>query len=327
MRWSLLLCLATAAPATAQAPTPGEVVINEIAYDPPAPQPSNNEWIEVINRSDRPVDLAGVMVSDGGSTSDAVAGPLVLAPGDVAVLVRDGGAFAAAYPGVSFVDLDGFPILNNSDDRVALVLGTTEIDAVPYTSTWGGTDASLERRDPDGPSDQRANFGTTTDPAGGTPGEVNSLFASDTEPPDLLAAEAVDGTTVRAVFNEPLDPTTGLDMQNYVVSGGIGTPVSATFGEEDRTVLLTLSSPLMGGTTYTLTVSGIEDLAGNTLGSDDASFSYGQGDAATTRDLVINEFLYDPAPAPKPRRVRRGAQPERQDARPPRLHPQRQHRQ
>lgn len=294
MRWTFLLSLVLLAPlAHAQAPAPGDIVINEILYDPPTPQPSANEWIEVVNRSDQSVDLAGLTVSDGGSTSEPVAGPLVLEPGEFAVLVRDGEAFTAAFPGVEFVELDGFPTLNNTGDRLAILLGTTEIDVVPYESSWGGSDASLERRDPDGPSTQAANFGATTDPDGGTPGEANTLFAPDTQPPDLLAAEAEDATTVRATFDEPLDPTTGLDAARYQISDGIGTPTSAAFGDDATEVVLTLATPLTSPASYTLTVTGVEDPSGNALASDQAAFFFGQGDAAAPRDLVINEFLYD----------------------------------
>lgn len=182
MRWTLLLAAALAAPpALAQAPAPGDVVINEVLYDPPAPQPPGNEWLEVLNRSGRAVDLGGVAVADDGDASAPVAGPLVLAPGALAVLVRNGEAFAAAYPGVPFTEVDGFPTLNNSGDRPALVLGGVELDAVAYTSAWGGADASLERRDPDGPSVQD-NFATSTAPAGGTPGAANTRSAPSGPP-------------------------------------------------------------------------------------------------------------------------------------------------
>ncbi|MDT0630536.1 lamin tail domain-containing protein [Rubrivirga sp. S365] len=182
MRSTLLLCLAFAAPpALAQAPSPGDVVINEVMYDPPAPQPPGNEWLEVLNRSGRTVDLGGVAVADDGDVSAPVAAPLALTPGAFAVLVRNGEAFAAAYPGVPFIEVDRFPTLNNSGDRPALILDGAELDAVAYTSAWGGADASLERRDADGPS-VRDNFATSTAPAGGTPGAPNARSAPSGPP-------------------------------------------------------------------------------------------------------------------------------------------------
>jgi hypothetical protein len=66
-------------------------------WDPPAPQPSTNEWVEVVNRSSAAVDLTGLTVSDASSTSDAAPGPLVVEPGEFVVFVRNADAFAAAH--------------------------------------------------------------------------------------------------------------------------------------------------------------------------------------------------------------------------------------
>lgn len=296
MRPLLLLFLVATAPAVlAQAPGPGAVVINEIAYDPPAPQAATNEWIEVVNRSAATVDLAGMTVGDGGTPSAAVVGPLLLPPGGFAVLVRNGTEFAAAYPGVPHQVLAGFPALNNTGDRVAIAIGATEIDAVPYTSSWGGTDASLERIDPDASSTDPGNFGTTTALSGGTPGAQNSIFGQndDTTPPVLLGAAAIDAQTIQVTFDEPLGPASALTVSNYAIAG-VGAPATAVFGATTDIVRLGLAAPLVGPASFTLTVTSIADPSGNILASAQATFFFGTGDAALPRDLVINEFMYDP---------------------------------
>ena len=230
VRLTPLLCLVLAAPLTrAQAPAPGDVVINEVMYDPPAPQPAANEWLEVLNRSDRALSLGGVAVADEAGVSDPVPGPLVLAPGTFAVLVRDGEAFAAAYPGVPFVEVDGFPTLNNSGDRPALVLGGAELDAVPYAPSWGGADASLERRDADGPSVQ-ANFATTTDPAGGTPGAPNSRSVPSGPPllpGDVVLTEVMYDPALGSAgeYVEVFNATAGRAVELRDLSLGDGAPL------------------------------------------------------------------------------------------------------
>lgn len=292
MRWTLPLLVLLSAAAHAQAPAPGEIVVNEILYDPPAPQPSGNEWVEVLNRSDRAVDLTGVALADAAGTSDPVAGSVILQPGEFAVLVRDADAFEAAYPGVPYVALTRFPALNNGGDTVALQLDGEVLDSVPYTSSWGGSDASLERRDPDGPSDAAPNFGTTTNPAGGTPGATNSLFTTDEEPPSLLEAEALSATSVLVTFDEPVEASTAEVAANYAIDGGIGAPTSATVSDDPAQVLLQLATALASPTTYGLTVSGVADPAGNVLQTGEVDFFYGEGSAAAPRDLVVNEILY-----------------------------------
>ena len=295
MRRLAVLAVLIAAPAGAQAPAPGAVVVNEIAYDPPSPQPSSNEWVEVVNRSAAAVDLGGLRIVDSaGGTSAAVPGALVLPPGGFAVLAANGTAFAAAYPGVAFTALATFPSLNNTGDTVRLVLGGTDLDAVAYLPSWGGTDASLERRDPAGPSTAASNFGTTTDPAFGTPGRQNSLFVVDTAPPGLDGAEALDATTVEVTFTEPVTAATAQQAANYSVSGQ-GAPASAVL-TAPAVVRLTLAAPLTGPAGYTLTVTGVADAAGNVLASAQTAFFFGTFATPAPRDVVVNEVLFDPPP-------------------------------
>ncbi len=266
----VLLALAASLPARAQAPAPGDVVVNEISYDPPAPQPSANEWVEVVNRSGAAVDLAGLRIVDsGGGTSAAVAGPLVVAPGGFAVLAANGTAFAAAYPGVPFTALASFPTLNNTGDTVRLTLGGADLDAVPYLASWGGTDASLERRDPAGPSTSASNFGTTTDPARGTPGRQNSIFAADVTGPVLVSASAsTDGRTVTVLLDEPADPAT-VTASAFTVSGAT---VTAAAYDGARTVTLSLAAPLPGNATVTAT--GLRDATGNTTATTSTTVAF-----------------------------------------------------
>ncbi len=293
-----LLVLLSAGLVHAQAPAPGDVVVNEISYDPPAPQPSTNEWVEVVNRSASAVDLAGLRIIDAaGGTSAAVPGPLVVPAGGFAVLVANGAAFAAAYPGVPFTALASFPTLNNTGDTVRLVLGGVDLDAVPYLASWGGTDKSLERRDPNGPSTQATNFGSTTDPAFGTPGRQNSLFAVDTTAPTVDAAEAVSATTVDVTFSEAVTAASAQNVANYSVSRGVGTPVSATL-TSPTVVRLVLAAPLTGPQSYTVTVTGVADAVGNTA-TTTGTFFFGSFATPGPRDLVINEIMFDP-PASQP---------------------------
>lgn len=289
----LALLLVFAPEAVAQSPTAGEIVINEIAYDPPAPQASTNEWIEVINRGSRTVDLAGVFLSDASSSSDPIPGPLALAPGEYAVLVRNASEFTTAYPGITFVELTSFPSLNNSGDDLALEIGTTRLDFVPYLSSWGGTDASLERRDPDGPSGDPDNWATTTDASGGTPGARNTVFETDTTPPTVDLVSAQSATELVVQFSEPVTLASAENTMAYEVSDGIGEPTFAELMDDDQTARLTLGTPLPGLGTYTLTARGISDRAGNVLTEGSFTFGFGEGDTPEAFDLVINEFLYD----------------------------------
>ncbi|HYE96638.1 MAG TPA: lamin tail domain-containing protein [Rubricoccaceae bacterium] len=302
MRPLSLLAFVLPSLAAAQVPGPRDLVINEVMYDPPAPQPSTNEWVEIYNRSSQTRDLGTVTFSDEASTPVTVAPPgTLIQPGAFAVLVRNATAFQAAYPGVPYLAVAGFPALNNDGDTPTLrASGSGEvIDAVPYTPSWGGTDPnrSLERRDVDGPSNDPANFGLTTDPDAGTPGAPNSIAGGgDTTPPELDGASARSATEVEVVFSESVVA----QPEDFTITNGIGQPVAVTIDPgAPEVVVLTLGMPLTGPQTYTLTVTNVEDLAGNVLASAQTTFFFGDFGTPAPRDVVINEVMYDP-PSPQP---------------------------
>jgi hypothetical protein len=88
---------------------------------------------------------------------------------------------------------------------------------------------------------------------------------TDTIPPHIEKAEVLTFNTIRLTFNEFPEPTTALDISNYLINGSVQ-PVSAGFltGSQQQ-VLLSFSQPFIELTPFELSVSGIEDLAGNVM--------------------------------------------------------------
>ena len=244
------------------APDVREIVVNEILFDPP--EVNTNEFVELFNRTEaQTFDLSQLTLSDNASAPVPLTDqPTALGPGAYAVLVRDADAFQQRFPDVPFLEVAGFPTLNNDGDTPTLRFGDTVIDAVPYEASWGGSDASLERRDPDGPSTSASNFATTTDPRAGTPGEQNSVFEVDTTPPTPIDATVnADGTIVTVFFDEPLDPATVVPG-NFVLDGGAPAVAIAGYDADETAAVLTLVAPLAPGS-YTLTITGVADERGN----------------------------------------------------------------
>ena len=107
-----------------------------------------------------------------------------------------------------------------------------------------------------------------------TSGAITSQVASLTVTPDITPPAVVSivalgvGSTVVVTFSEPLIAVTATNATNYAIAPGV-TISAATFGADNRTVVLT-TSPLTRGVTYTLTVNNLRDLAGtpNTIAPD-----------------------------------------------------------
>lgn len=256
-------------------PQPGDLVVNEVMYDPP--DTNANEYVELLNISDKTLDLSAFTFSDLTNTVRITTSPRFVLPGEYAVLVRDAEAFEAAFPGVEYVDVHSFPGLNNPGDAVVIAYEAESVprvvtDSVRFQPSWGGNDAALERRDPAGPSNSGGNWGTSLDPRGGTPGEANSV-PPDTTPPTPDDVDVTnDGLVLTVLFTELLSLET-VSPGTFSIDESI-TPVEATYSEaEGPIVTLTLAEPLAPGS-HTLTVTGVADLQGNVSDGEALAFTF-----------------------------------------------------
>jgi hypothetical protein len=113
---------------------------------------------------------------------------------------------------------------------------------------------------------------------------VTVTVNADTTPPTVLGAAADDSAhAVTVQFSEPVDPVTALDITKYSISGGLSV-VSASFAVDTNLVnnppydaVKLTTSRQADNTSYTVTVTGVKDTAGNTIaGGNKAKFqSYG----------------------------------------------------
>jgi hypothetical protein len=153
------------------------VAVNEIMYTPPAGAP---EWVEMFNAGADSVSTAGWTIRDAGATRHPIAKTRI-PPGGYLVLVKDTTLFRSIFGSGAELAAVTLPSLNNSGDAVVIDDSSgAKVDSVVFKSSWGGTGGrSLERREASAPANLTANWGTTLDRAGGTPGRINTLFRRD----------------------------------------------------------------------------------------------------------------------------------------------------
>lgn len=166
------------------------IVINEILYSPTSNPERVLEWIELYNNSDADVDIAGWELHDNVQTDDILGdsvngtGSTVIPAGGYAIIT---GENTEVYePGSPYsVDADAVRLqvgdnklgsgLDNNGDILTILSDSGEVmDSVSYDDSWGGdgNDHSLERIDPQGGSNDPANW--KEGPLYGTPGSENS---------------------------------------------------------------------------------------------------------------------------------------------------------
>lgn len=279
-----------------------DVIITEIFADPsPREELPEAEFIELFNRDKDTLDLKNWTLSDGNST--ATLQNLLLLPGEYLILTSSSSQPLFSLLGHA-VGLSGFPGLNNSGDVIVLknADGTT-IDSVRYSDTWYKSDVkrgggwSLELIDPNNLCGEGENWSASEDPAGGTPGEQNSIFANkpDLTGPRLLAAFAAAADTLRLVFNEKLEnilPEPGDFSLTATVAAA-----SVSFTDASLTgVDLVISPSLQPGILYSITVSGIRDCSGNLIQSEFTTMEFALPQLPESLDIRINEVLFNPRP-------------------------------
>lgn len=97
--------------------------------------------------------------------------------------------------------------------------------------------------------------------------EVALTVTNDITPPTIVTnqVQVTDQIRVTLGFSELIDPATSTNLSNFILTGG-PTVGGATFGADGMTVTLVIENVLQGDN-LALTVSGVKDLAGNTMAS------------------------------------------------------------
>ena len=256
------------------------IVINEIFADPtgnyaPDPQPlpsgAADEFIELYNTSSKAIDLAGFDLT-GGTVSS-----FVLEPDSYVLLTSTSNVEEFQVFG-KVAGVSSWNGLTNSGEQIVLRdnLGHV-VDSLTYGLDWYGNDDksdggwSLERINPFRLCSDVDNW-TANNTIGGTPAAVNAAFddTPDSQSPDLIAVVIHSATELTLYFSEMMDTASlnrgvyALDHQATVAN------VHVSF----KSAWITLDSPLISGTTYTLTVEGLTDCSGNAIDRNSHTFFF-----------------------------------------------------
>ncbi|WP_017730179.1 lamin tail domain-containing protein [Nafulsella turpanensis] len=164
----------------------GDVVLNEVMFDPVA---SSEEWVEIANASSQYINLKNWQLAtfDGGIRSTAVLSrnDLILSPNGFLVFTRDAQAVLSAFPQLPpeyLLEVEALPTLRNEGDTLALINAEGEIVELfgysenlhsPFVQETKGV--SLERISLQAPAPDPANWTSAAGTVGyGTPGQENS---------------------------------------------------------------------------------------------------------------------------------------------------------
>lgn len=197
-------------------PARGDVVINEVLFDPAARRDVDAEWVELLNVGGDRYDLEGCILFVGGADTGHIIdhdGPLILEPGGFLVIGASADEGANGGVAVDYVGL--FRTLSNDGSSFRLACDGTDVDEVTY-------DAGGEFPRADGASMQLDPASATADAndAGAAWCEsVQAFGAGDLGTPGA-ANDVCAGSCTGVVCNQrPADDCDGATRRHFAAAG------------------------------------------------------------------------------------------------------------
>lgn len=173
----------------ATAAAAGDIIINEILFDP---SPEGADYVELFNRSSKIIDLQTLFTSNRNNARQLVntkpvsSSPVLIFPGDFVLLTENADWVQQRFTikDKSAIRSAALPSLPN--DQGSFVLSDAAgivLDELHYAADWhfallsDPENISLERIDPSLPAQDRHNWLSAAATAGGgTPGYINSQY-------------------------------------------------------------------------------------------------------------------------------------------------------
>ncbi len=276
----------------------GDLVINEVMFDPDAVGDGSGEWFELYNASGSDVDLDGLEIYDTDTVTQGdlvtVSGSVVVAAGDYAVLARYDSAANGGIPFVDYAYGTGHT-LRNVYDELFVGYGGTVVDDIawdngltfpdPTGAAIALSDASQDATSNDDGANWCVAAGTYGDGDAGTPGSANGTCA-DLGVTDLAAGDLV----ITEILFDPAAVGDGAGewFELYNDSGAsvdlYGLEIFDTDAVTQGDLVTVTSSVVVANATYA--VLGRFDTATN--GGVDLDYAYGPDHTLTN---VIDELF------------------------------------
>jgi len=281
----------------------GNIVINEIHYNPPSNQGNDDfyEFFELYNNGTEAVDIAGWIVSEG-ITHTFAAGTTISA-GEYLVVAKDAASVETWYGITGVVQWESGNLTNGGEDIEIIDLESAVMDYVNYDDggDWpsepDGGGSSLELINPDYDNAEAAAWGASTTEFG-TPGMQNSIYGGGPidYPPSISDVTVIPEAPTSAdviTFTATVTDDSDVDyvLLTYELNNDdnwIDTPMPNTIGDEYAVDL----GPFANLTLVTYHVIAYDD-TGQPATSGNESFLV--VDPIDVLPVVINEIMQNPS--------------------------------
>lgn len=276
-----------------------DLIITEIYADP---TPSNGlpdaEFIELYNRSNKTIDLNNYRLFEA---TTHVFPSQIMQPNTYAIVCASANQGSYAAYG-TVVPINSLSLTNSGEALILYNANGQTLDSLVYDQDWYRDNAkddggwSLELVNPNELCKGSSNWRASLLNIGGSPGTQNSVFDNtpDQTAPSILTARQFGNNQILLEFDDVLDKVAASTTSNFSINNGA--TVVTVICLSGTSVLLTLGTPMVDQTTYTITLNNISDCVGNNMGVQTVDVRYFEAGAANHYDIIINEIMADPNP-------------------------------
>jgi Lamin Tail Domain len=263
----------------------GDLVFNELLFDPDPALHYDTEYLELFNRSAYLLNLEGWQLRVNERNYELVS---YLAKLNASM---DPGAYALVQ-GLTLPNEGAVLSLYSSEEKL--------IHAARYRVPWDGDDWkkeggwSLESPDANELCTVSSNWEYSSDPSGGTPGRTNSMQVDllDQEAPVLLFAGLGNPGECLLHYSETVALSAGQETEFSLDPEGLEPEWVEALEPLSEILCLRFAKDFQLWHSFRLSVPGVKDCMGN--GSVQTELRAGAVSQALYGSVLINEIMYDP---------------------------------
>ncbi|WP_338763273.1 lamin tail domain-containing protein [Bernardetia sp. ABR2-2B] len=282
-------------------PTFGELLITEIMADEdPQVGLPDAEYLEIFNTTNDLLNLGTVRLFD--ATNSVILPEVAISPNSYLTLTTTSKVDSFLVQNIEVLGVPSMVSLNNGGELLQLRnIDGQLLHEVNYSTSWyrdseksnGGY--ALEMIDTENLCGEAQNWRESEDPRGGTPSQENSVAAPnpDNERPTITTVALIGTNRISVTFSEKMDSLSIVNPSNYGLQNAT---IETINWQENNQIEIEFSPNLEPNQVIILTISNVEDCAGNSL-LESESFELGIGATPLEFEVLITEIMSDPDPA------------------------------
>lgn len=277
------------------------VVISEVYVNPVGSSLLPvSQFIELYNKSSYSINLKGMKISDGVSTT--ILPDYKLMKDSFILIAPSTKATEFISRNLNTLFVSSFPYLNVTDDKLYLTDSSSNlIHAMSYDvktlnnlqKAKGGW--SIEMVDPQNSCMNAGNWMYSTNTSGGTPNLRNSVNAimMDTTKLKFIRSYSKSANEAVFIFNKSVDLKSSQTKLNFEFTPTLTGNFSLAYHQNSlNEISLVLNNAVfVSDTVYQVKINNLIDCGGKTI--DSISILFGLPSIPKMGDIVINEILFD----------------------------------